>query len=218
MESQFLGISSPEKEDSTNCPTISSYKEETEVDDLRLLNCSKFLRIREITIYSYEYIAGIELKYRLPNGQMIESLHSAYHPRTTLSSLNKSSKRDYHEWKSITLGPEENITGVSWGYIDTGVTSLTLKTSEGREIVVNGKEACEHQNVKTSNLTEEGKILAGLKTSFEQELIELSLYVTTLSKAKLEDLLKENKVVIQNTQVTKRKIRKKKSKRRTSDG
>ena len=118
----------------------------------------------------------------------------------------------------MTLGPEENITSVSWGYTDTGVTSLTFKTSEEREIVVNGKEASEHQNVKILNLTEEGKILAGLRTWFDQELTELNLYVTSLSKAKLEDLLKESKIVVQNTQVTKRKIRKKKTKRATSDG
>lgn len=56
--------------------TASADIEEVLIDDLSLLNCSKYLRIREIIVYSDDLVSGVTLRYRLPTGQIIECKHS----------------------------------------------------------------------------------------------------------------------------------------------
>jgi hypothetical protein len=104
----------------TTNPTVESLKmgkstspsaqvQETTVDDLSFIDCSKYLRMREITVYSQDYIKGINVKYRLPTGQTLESIHSG-------SAGDKSkalSNEDCHEWKSLTLDPAESVNQVS---------------------------------------------------------------------------------------------------------
>jgi hypothetical protein len=96
----------------TNSSWNSSQIDETTIDDLSLLDCSKYLRIREITIFSDDFISGIILKYRLPTGEVIQSDHSI----NVHKNQGIKTKEDIYEWKSMSLDPEESIIHISCGY------------------------------------------------------------------------------------------------------
>lgn len=104
----------------TNNPTAESLKmsksttptlhvQETTIDDLSLIDCSKYLRMKEITVYSQDCVLGIIVKYKLPTGQVIESIHSVSAGKKT----NNLSNEDCHEWKNLTFDPNESINHIS---------------------------------------------------------------------------------------------------------
>lgn len=65
------------------------------------------------------------------------------------------------------------------------------------------------------NLTDNNKILAGMKTRVQNKIMDISIYVSELRKAKLEDLISEGKsTIMTEPQVTKTQVKRKKIKKK----
>lgn len=65
------------------------------------------------------------------------------------------------------------------------------------------------------NLTDDNKILAGMKTKVQNKIMDISIYVSELRKAKLEDLISEGKsTIISEPQVTTTQVKRKKIKKK----
>jgi hypothetical protein len=197
----------------TNSSFNSSQIEETTIDDLSLLDCSKYLRIREITIYSDDNISGIMLKYRLPTGQYIQSNHCV----NILKDGDEKKRDDLHEWKSMSLDPQESINHISWGYSNSGLARFAISTNSARKLVVEGRNADENMKIIDINLKDDNKILAGMKTKVQDKIMDISIYVSELRKAKLEDLISEGKsTIMSEPMVTTTKMKRKKIKKKLS--
>jgi hypothetical protein len=73
---------------------------------------------------------------------------------------------------------------------------LAFTTNLGRKLIVDGREATENIKVVELNLADEKKVLAGLKTKFQDKATEIYCYVTKLSRASIDDLITENQTTV----------------------
>jgi len=120
---------------------------------MKLLDCSRFLKIKQISVHSKDYIEGITLTYRLPAGQEIKSEHSI-NSENCLKTI-KTSKTDPREnyernknsesfdeifmTKTISLKPQEFINDIRSTSNGEGLTRLELSTTHDNKIIISGK-------------------------------------------------------------------------------
>ena len=163
-----------------------------------------------VCAFSDDFISGIILKYRLPTGEVIQSDHSvSFHKNEKLKT-----REDIYEWKSMSLDPEESIIHISFGYWNTGLMRFAIRTNLGRKWVVESKWADENLKTIDVNLADENKILAGMRTKVQDKFTDISIYVSELRKAKLDDMVSEVKnTVFIEPKVSRKKIKKKKPKK-----
>lgn len=153
---------------------------QSEHDDIELINASNYIRICSIGIYAKEYVNALFIKYKLPSGQFIESLHST------------KEVADYYDNQTLDLTEDENINQITWAFTTDGVTRLGFTTTKNRKIIVEGGKISDDQKAYDINLADENKILIGFKSNFSLLCLnELSWYTTSVNTTKLESLLVE---------------------------
>ncbi|CAI2370637.1 unnamed protein product [Moneuplotes crassus] len=170
------------------------HKKITSVDDINLLECSKFWRICEINVYADDYISGIIVKYCLPGGQTFTSSH------TRACSLKKkrnfakpqNSNLSHHNCESLQLEYHEFITKLKVKNDENGMTKVTLETNLGGKLNITGKKDSEICKIHKLDLTQEKKSLIGLQTFYTDNIVGISCYISEMTFSDTKDLSKEN--------------------------
>jgi hypothetical protein len=151
--------------------------EQSNIDDIVLLNCSKYLKLREVKIFSDAYISGMVLKYKLPTGEIVESHH---YLKDGIGHLENINSNNMHQFKILALDPDESIVKISFGYESEGIALICMTTDKDNQIQLEGTKSSASQKTIEYNFSKEKKVIAGFKTTFEENLVEMSCYLTTL--------------------------------------
>lgn len=128
-------------------------------------------------IFSESYISGMILKYKLPTGEVVESKHFLQDEKEQTDNIDLSSM---HQIKVLALEPDESIVKLSFGYTSEGITLILMTTDKDNQIHVEGTKSSVFQRAVDYDFSHEKRIVAGFKTTFEDGMVEMSCYLTTV--------------------------------------
>lgn len=156
------------------------------IDDIRLISCSNFLKIKSIALFAKDYVCAIFIEYILPNGQLIKSVHIPV--EDTDEEIIKFLANGIYSQDSLSLDKDEYITSVSSAKDKEGITKLNIKTSSDRNLSVAGSKYSETHNTEELNLEMEQMILVGFKTHLTDYLVDIACYTATYKMIDLSDI------------------------------
>ena len=152
-------------------------------DDIELINASPYLQICEIRMFAKDHINSVYLKYRLPHGQFVESLHTT------------KEKWDFYDSQILKLAEDEHVNHITWAYTAEGITRLGFKTNQNQKIIIEGDKINENSDNQKSfdvNLEDEGKFLIGMRTSFDKFcMTDLAWYTSTLKESQMDTVIEQ---------------------------